>query len=102
MAHAAATCSDCCVHLKEMPSRYPQRLHFDTIVFSTEQLKIWCANMARIICCWARTIPTTSVIGDPIGFIESAKLDSLEARAVMGENAGRLLKIEAPLNRPVR
>jgi hypothetical protein len=101
MDHAAEARPDCCVDLKEMPSSYLRRLHFDAIVFSTEQLNIWCANMEPIICCSLPTIPTT--------WVKVTRSDSLkarssipEARAVMGWNAGRLLKIEAPLGRPVR
>jgi aminocarboxymuconate-semialdehyde decarboxylase len=39
-------------------------------------------------------------VEDPVGFIEGAKLSSLEKRQIMGGNAARLLKIG--YNKPTR
>jgi len=102
MDHAAEARPDCCVHLKEMPSSYLRRLHFDTIVFSTEQLQYLVRQYGADHLLLGTDYPYDMGEVDPIGFIESAKLDPVAARAVMGGNAGRLLKIEAPLGSPTR
>jgi len=94
MDHAAEARPDCCVHLKHMPTTYLKRLHFDTIVFSADQLEFLVQKYGADHILLGTDYPYDMGENDPIGFIEGAKLDPADRKAIMGENAARLLAIE--------
>jgi aminocarboxymuconate-semialdehyde decarboxylase len=96
MDHAAAARPDCCAHIKHPPTTYLRRLYFDTIVFTREQLEYLVANYGADHVMLGTDYPYDMGENDPIGFIESARLTSADRRAIMGENAARLLAIEIP------
>jgi aminocarboxymuconate-semialdehyde decarboxylase len=95
--HAASARPDCCEHLKEMPTTYLKRLYFDALVYTHHQLHYLVEEYGADHILMGTDYPADMGETDPIGFIESAnRLDDAARRAIFGENAARLLGIEAP------
>ncbi len=95
--HAASARPDCCEHLKEMPTAYLKRLHFDTMVFTHHQLEYLVQEYGADHVLMGTDYPYDMGEIDPIGFIESVPaLDESQRRMVFGGNAARLLGIEQP------
>ncbi len=95
--HAASARPDCCEHLKNMPTTYLKRLYFDALVYTHHQLHYLVEAYGADHILMGTDYPADMGEVDPIGFIESAnRLDDAARRAILGENAARLLGIEAP------
>ena len=95
--HGAAARPDCCEHLKQDPTAYLKRLHFDTMVFTHRQLEYLVRLYGAEHVLMGTDYPYDMGETDPIGFIERAPgLSDAERRAIFGGNAARLLGIAAP------
>ena len=80
--------------IKEMPTTYLKRLHFDTMVFTHHQLAYLVQEYGAEHVLMGTDYPYDMGEIDPIGFIESAQaLDDTKRRLVFGGNAARLLGI---------
>ena len=97
--HAASARPDCCEQIKEMPTTYLKRLHFDTMVFTHHQLEYLVQEYGAEHVLMGTDYPYDMGEIDPIGFIEGSQyLADSERRLVFGGNAARLLGIEPPPN----
>jgi aminocarboxymuconate-semialdehyde decarboxylase len=95
--HAASARQDCCEHLKEMPTTYLKRLYFDALVYTHHQLHYLVEEYGADHILMGTDYPADMGETDPIGFVEGAnRLDDAARRAILGENAARLLGIEVP------
>ena len=78
-----------------MPTTYLKRLHFDTMVFTYEQLEYLVQQDGADHVLMGADYPYDMGEIDPIGFIEgSSNLDDTQRRLVLGGNAARLLGIQ--------
>jgi aminocarboxymuconate-semialdehyde decarboxylase len=94
--HAYAARPDCRHHIKQPPTTYLKRLHFDSIVFTAHQLEYLVEQYGADHVLVGTDYPYDMGENDPIGFIESAgKLGDSERAAILGLNAARLLGIDA-------
>jgi len=74
--HAASARPDCCGNIREMPTTYLKRLHFDTMVFTHEQLEYLVQQYGADHVLMGTDYPYDMSEIDPIGFIErSSNLD---------------------------
>jgi len=95
--HAASARPDCCEHIKEDPTAYLKRLHFDTMVFTHHQLEYLVGQYGADHVLMGTDYPYDMGEIDPIGFVESAAaLDDEQRRRIFGGNAARLLGIAPP------
>src|SRR5947209_369271 len=95
--HAASARPDCCEHLKEMPTTYLKRVYFDSLVYTHHQLEYLVEEYDVDHILVGTDYPADMGEIDPVGFIEGAKgLDDAARRAILGENAARLLGLEVP------
>ncbi len=95
--HAAAARPDTCTHLKEMPTTYLKRLHFDALVYTHHQLEYLVEQYGADHILVGTDYPADMGEVDPIGFIETCPaLDDQGRRAILGENAARLLGMAVP------
>ena len=95
--HAAAARPDTCTHLKEMPTTYLKRLYFDSLVYTHHQLQYLIDEFGADHILVGTDYPADMGEIDPIGFIERCPgLDDAIRRAILGENAARLLGMEVP------
>ncbi len=96
--HAYAHRPDCRVNIKKPPSHYLKKLHFDTVVFSEQELKhlieTWGAERVML----GTDYPFDMAEPDPVGFLNRVKgVSGKDMALVAGGNAQRLLGI-----RPLR
>ncbi len=97
MDHAHGARSDCRRAIKRKPTSYLKRLHFDTIVFTHDQLDYLVSQYGSDRLLLGSDYPFDMAEPDPIGFIESDKrLKSDDKVAILGGNAARLLKVRLP------
>jgi aminocarboxymuconate-semialdehyde decarboxylase len=95
--HAASARPDCCEHLKKMPTEYLKQVYFDSLVYTHHQLQFLVEEYGVDHILVGTDYPADMGEIDPIGFIEGAKcLDDAARRAILGENAARLLDLEVP------
>jgi len=95
--HAASARPDTCTHLKEMPTTYLKRLHFDALVYTHHQLQYLVDEYGADHILIGTDYPADMGEVDPVGFIERAPgLDDTERQAILGRNAARLLNLEVP------
>jgi aminocarboxymuconate-semialdehyde decarboxylase len=95
--HAASARPDCCEHLKKMPTEYLKQVYFDSLVYTHHQLEYLVEEYGADHILVGTDYPADMGEVDPVGFIEGAKgLDAAARRAILGENAARLLGLEAP------
>jgi aminocarboxymuconate-semialdehyde decarboxylase len=95
--HAAAARPDTCTHLKEMPTTYLKRLHFDALVYTHHQLQYLVEQYGTDHILVGTDYPADMGEVDPVGFIERCPgLDDAARRAILGGNAARLLGMEVP------
>jgi predicted TIM-barrel fold metal-dependent hydrolase len=88
---------DCCEHLKEDPTTYLKRLHFDTMVFTHHQLEYLVRQYGPDHVLMGTDYPYDMGETNPIGFVENAPgLNDAERRQIFGGNAARLLGLEVP------
>ena len=84
-----------------MPTTYLKRVYFDALVYTHHQLEYLVEQYGADHVLMGTDYPADMGETDPIGFIESAeRLDDPARRAILGDNAARLLGLEAP--RPAR
>lgn len=94
MDHAHAVRPDCRSCIDERPSDYLRRLYFDTVVFTPEQLEYLVAQYGSDHVLMGTDYPYDMGEPDPVGLIARTKsLKAFERRALLGENAARLLKL---------
>ena len=95
--HAASARPDCCERVKEMPTTYLKRLYFDALVYTHHQLHYLVDEYGADHILMGTDYPADMGEVDPIGFVEGAdKLDDAARRAILGENAARLLGLAVP------
>ena len=95
--HAASARADCCEQIREMPTTYLKRLYFDTLVYTHPQLEYLVRQYGVDHVLMGTDYPADMGEVDPLGFIGSAPgLNDAERRAILGENAARLLGLEVP------
>jgi aminocarboxymuconate-semialdehyde decarboxylase len=95
--HAASARPDCCEHLKKMPTEYLKQLYFDSLVYTHHQLEYLVEEYGADRILVGTDYPADMGEVDPIGFIEGATgLDDAARRAILGENAARLLGLRVP------
>jgi aminocarboxymuconate-semialdehyde decarboxylase len=95
--HGASARPDCCEHLKEDPTTYLKRLHFDTMVFTHHQLEYLVEQYGPDHVLMGTDYPYDMGETNPIGFVESAGgLNNDQRKQIFGGNAARLLGIEVP------
>ena len=95
--HAASARPDCCEHLKKMPTEYLKQLYFDSLVYTHHQLEYLVEEYGADRILVGTDYPADMGEVDPIGFIEGATgLDDAARRAILGENAARLLGLPVP------
>jgi aminocarboxymuconate-semialdehyde decarboxylase len=94
--HAASARPDCCEQLKEMPTTYLKRLYFDALVYTHHQLHYLVEEYGADHILMGTDYPADMGETNPVGFIEGARLDDAARRAILGDNAARLLGLEVP------
>lgn len=99
--HAHAHRADSRVNIKKPPSHYLKKLHFDTVVFSEQELKhlieTWGAERIML----GTDYPFDMAEPDPVGFLNRVKgVTTKDMALVAGGNAERLLGIK-PLRKAV-
>src|SRR5437764_9593156 len=95
--HAASARPDCCEQLKKMPTEYLKQVYFDSLVYTHHQLDYLVEEYGADHILVGTDYPADMGEIDPVGFIEGAKgLDDAGRRAILGENAARLLGLEVP------
>jgi aminocarboxymuconate-semialdehyde decarboxylase len=98
--HAASARPDCGEHINEMPTAYLKRICLDSLVYTTHQLEYLVRQYGADHILVGTDYPADMGEVDPIGFVERASgLDDGQRRAILGENAARLLGITAPAAR---
>ena len=98
--HAAAARPDCCERIKDMPTTYLKRLYFDVLVYTHHQLHYLVEQYGADHILMGTDYPADMGEVDPLGFIEGAdNLDDKARRAILGENAARLLGLDVPHRR---
>ena len=85
---------DCRVNIDEPPTAYLQKLYFDTVVFSEDQLRhlvnTWGADHIMM----GTDYPYDMAETDPVGFVDrTSGLTDEQKSLVWGGNAARLLRI---------
>jgi aminocarboxymuconate-semialdehyde decarboxylase len=94
--HAASARPDCCECIREDPTAYLKRLHFDTMVFTHHQLEYLVQQYGADHVLMGTDYPYDMGEIDPIGFVEGAPgLSDEQRRQIFSGNAARLLGIEA-------
>jgi aminocarboxymuconate-semialdehyde decarboxylase len=95
--HGASARPDCCEHLKEDPTTYLKRLHFDTMVFTHHQLEYLVQQYGPDHVLMGTDYPYDMGETNPIGFVEGANgLNNDQRKQIFGGNAARLLGLEVP------
>jgi aminocarboxymuconate-semialdehyde decarboxylase len=95
--HGASARPDTCECIRHMPTTYLKRLYFDTIVYTHHQLEYLVEQFGADHILMGTDYPADMGEIDPLGFIEGApSLSDTERRAILGNNAARLLNIEIP------
>jgi aminocarboxymuconate-semialdehyde decarboxylase len=95
--HGAAARPDCCENLKDDPTTYLKRLHFDTMVFTHHQLEYLVQQYGPDHVLMGTDYPYDMGEVDPIGFVErSRELTDEQRRLIFGGNAARLLGLTVP------
>jgi aminocarboxymuconate-semialdehyde decarboxylase len=80
-----------------MPTTYLKRVYFDSLVYTHHQLEYLVEEYGADHILVGTDYPADMGEIDPVGFIEGAKgLDDATRRAILGENAARLLGLEIP------
>ncbi|MBV9824371.1 MAG: amidohydrolase [Alphaproteobacteria bacterium] len=95
--HAASARPDTCECIKEDPTVYLKRLHFDTMVFTHHQLEYLVQQYGPDHVLMGTDYPYDMGMIDPIGFVETSPgLNDTQRRQIFGGNAARLLDIKIP------
>jgi aminocarboxymuconate-semialdehyde decarboxylase len=83
-----------------MPGTYLRRLYFDSLVYTHAQLEFLVAQYGADHILVGTDYPADMGETDPVGFIEAAPgLNDAARRAILGENAARLLGLEVPVGK---
>jgi aminocarboxymuconate-semialdehyde decarboxylase len=107
MDHAHGARSDCRRVIAKPPTRYLEKLYFDTIVFTHDQLEYLVERWGSDHVLLGTDYPYDMGMYDPVAFVAGARTLTREARArIVGANAARLLKVRPraakPATRPTR
>jgi aminocarboxymuconate-semialdehyde decarboxylase len=109
MDHAWRARPDCRTRISKKPSRYLEKLYFDTLAFDPGMLTAMVRRFGPGRVLLGSDYPYDMGLDDPVGFVERApRLTAAEKRAIVGGNAARLLKLRlpkprtAPQNSPTR
>ncbi len=94
MNHGWRARPDCRVSIKRKPTTYLEKFYFDTIVFDPEMLNHLVRRYGADHVVLGTDYPFDMGVDDPVGFVQQAKLSSLDRTKIVGGNAARLLKID--------
>ena len=94
MNHAWRARPDCRTVIKKKPTTYLEKFYFDTIVFDPRMLENLVNRYGADHVVLGTDYPFDMGVEDPVGFVQQAKLSSLQKNQIMGANAARLLKID--------
>lgn len=89
---------DCRQVISKPPSHYVKKLYFDTVVFTDHQLRYLVDTWGADHVVMGTDYPYDMAEPDPVGFVDGTSgLSDDQKATVMGGNAAKLLKIEAPV-----
>lgn len=94
MNHGWKARPDCRTVIRKKPTSYLEKFYFDTIVFDPQMLNNMVRRYGADHVVMGTDYPFDMGVDDPVGFVASGKLSSLEKTKIMGGNAARLLKID--------
>jgi len=94
MNHGWRARPDCRTVIKKKPTTYLEKFYFDTIVFDPQMLDNLVRRYGADHIVLGTDYPFDMGVEDPVGFVQQAKLSSLERSQIVGANAARLLKID--------
>jgi aminocarboxymuconate-semialdehyde decarboxylase len=100
MDHAWKARPDCRTVTKKNPSKNLEKFYFDTLTFDAGMLRNLVQRFGADHVLLGTDYPYDMGMEDPLGFIGSARLGSVDEEKVTGRNAARLLKID--YNKPTR
>jgi len=90
--HAWGARSDCQAGLPHPPTHYLKKIHFDTVVFTPQQLDALVTTFGADHVVMGTDFPFDMIEHDPIGHIASVeRFDAATRAAIAGGNAKRLL-----------
>src|SRR5918911_5084234 len=89
--HAWGARSDAHGQLPKPPTSYLQKIYFDTVVFTPEQLRALVGTFGADRILMGTDYPFDMMDSDPIGHVVSAEFDEVTTAALAGGNARRLL-----------
>jgi aminocarboxymuconate-semialdehyde decarboxylase len=79
---------------KKNPSKNLEKFYFDTLTFDAGMLRNLVQRFGADHVLLGTDYPYDMGMEDPLGFIGSARLGSMDEEKVTGRNAARLLKID--------
>jgi aminocarboxymuconate-semialdehyde decarboxylase len=94
MNHGWRARPDCRTVIKKKPTSYLEKFYFDTIVFDPQMLDNLVRRYGADHIVMGTDYPFDMGVEDPVGFVQRAKLSSLQRDQIIGANAARLLKID--------
>jgi aminocarboxymuconate-semialdehyde decarboxylase len=94
MDHAWKARPDCRTVTKKNPSKNLEKFYFDTLTFDAGMLRNLVQRFGADHVLLGTDYPYDMGMEDPLGFIGSARLGSMDEEKVTGRNAARLLKID--------
>jgi aminocarboxymuconate-semialdehyde decarboxylase len=100
--HAHAVRPDARGRIHRRPTSYLGRLHFDTVVFSPDQLEYLVARYGAHRLLLGTDYPFDMGMDDPVGFVQGARVPPAARAAILGGNAARLLGPLGPRRAPRR
>ncbi|HSJ50857.1 MAG TPA: amidohydrolase family protein [Actinomycetota bacterium] len=93
--HAYRMREDCREHISRPPSTYLRQLHFDTMVFDPDDLRLLIERYGADHVLLGSDYPYDMGVDDPVGIVQAVEgMDEKERALVLGGNAARLLKLE--------
>ena len=95
MDHAYHAREDCRQNISAPPTSFLQRVYFDTVVFSADQLEYLIRHYGADHVLLGTDYPYDMGESDPVGHVERVPgLSDAERRAICHDNAARLLKLD--------
>lgn len=76
------------------PGEYLERFYFDTVVFTHDQLEFLASHYGADHVIMGTDYPYDMAETDPVGHVMGSNLSDDQKRAILGENAAKLLKLD--------